>query len=70
MVSIRLRVRVNDDPIILKSQNLFQYDRPPTVPFSLASYAEILLLSFPGFEEVSVAVIADDVTLDHNKKRL
>ena len=65
LIRIRIRIRVNDDPIILESQNLFQYDRPPTVPFSLAGYAEILLLSFPSFEEMAITVLAYDVTLDH-----
>ena len=64
---VLLRIRVNDDPSLLKSQNLLQDDRPPTVLLHLAGHAEILLLPFPGVEEVGVAVITDDVTLDYKQ---
>ena len=62
---VLIRIRVNDDPSLLESQNLLQDDRPPTVLLHLAGHTEILLLPFPGVEEVGVASIADDVTLDY-----
>ena len=64
---VSFRIGVNDDPVILESQNLFQDDRPPTVVFPLTGDTGFLALSLPGVEEVVVAIIADDVTLDHYK---
>ena len=62
---VLIRIRVNDDPSLLKSQNLLQDYRPANVLPLLAGHTEIFLLPFPGVEEVGVAVIADDVTLDY-----
>lgn len=62
---VLFRIGINDDLSIQESQNVFQDGRPSRVLF-VAGHTPILDVHFPSVEEVGEAVIADDVTLNHN----